>query len=105
MFRDFLYAYRQLKKSPLTTGVLIVALALGIGANASTFSSVNSIILHPFPYPNLDRIVTVWETIPKLRLEQAGVAPANFADFKAQNRSFDELAAYRPWNVNIIRAD
>ena len=105
MFRDFLYAYRQLKKSPVTTGVLMLALALGIGANASMFSSINSIILHPFPYPNLDRIMTVWETIPKLRLEQAGLAPANFADFKTQNRSFDELAAYRPWNVNIIRAD
>ena len=105
MFRDFLYAYRQLKKSPVATGVLMLALALGIGANASMFSSINSIILHPFPYPNLDRIMTVWETIPRLRLEQAGVAPANFADFKTQNRSFDELAAYRPWNVNIIRAD
>jgi hypothetical protein len=62
MFRDLLYAYRQLRKSPVTTGVLILALALGIGANASMFTSINSIILDPFPYPNLDRIMTVWET-------------------------------------------
>jgi hypothetical protein len=67
MFRDFVYAYRLLKKSPLSTAVIVLALALGIGANTSMFVSVNSILLRPFPYPQLNRIVTVWvREIPKI---------------------------------------
>src|SRR5215472_17259930 len=57
MLRDFLFAYRLLKKSPISTAVIIIALPLGIGANASTFIGVNAILLHPFAYPHLDRIV------------------------------------------------
>jgi putative ABC transport system permease protein len=105
MFRDFLCASRQLRKSPLIAGVLILTLALGIGANASMFAAVNSILLHPFPYPNVDRVMTLWETIPKSRLERAGVAPGNFMDFQEQNRSFETLAAFQRWKINIIGAD
>jgi putative ABC transport system permease protein len=60
---------------------------------------------NPFSYPNLDRIMTVWETLPRLRLERGGVSAPNFADFQAQNQSFEQLAAYRPWPVNITSAD
>jgi putative ABC transport system permease protein len=102
MFRDFQYACRLLRKTPISTAVIVLALALGIGANASMFTGVESLILRPFPYPNLDRIMTVWDTIPKLRLERAGVAAADFADFRIQNRSFEQFAAYRPWAVNIL---
>jgi putative ABC transport system permease protein len=102
MFRDFLHASRLLRKTPVSTAVIVLALALGIGANASTFTAVESLILRPFTYPNLDRIMTVWETIPKVRLERAGVTPADFADFRIQNRSFEQFAAYRPWAVNIL---
>src|SRR5690348_360223 len=105
MLRDFLYAYRLLKKSPLSTAVIVLALALGIGANTSMFVSVNSILLRPFPYPRLNRIVTVWETMPRLRLDRAGLTPANFADFQARNRSFERLSAYQPWTVNVLGAD
>jgi putative ABC transport system permease protein len=105
MLRDFLYAYRLLKKSPLSTAVIVLALALGIGANTSMFVSVNSILLRPFPYPRLNRIVTVWETMPRLRLERAGLTPANFSDFQARNRSFERLSAYQSWTVNILGAD
>jgi len=63
MLRDFVYAYRLLRKSPVSTAVIVLALALGIGANASMFSAVDSILLRPYDYPNLDRIMTVWETI------------------------------------------
>jgi putative ABC transport system permease protein len=105
MLRDFRYAYRVLRKSPLATVVMIVALALGIGANAGSFVSIDTILLHPFPYPNLDRIMTVWETLPKLGIERGGFAAANFTDLQEQNRSFAQLAAYRPWTVNITSAD
>src|SRR6266436_7833290 len=105
MLRDFVYAYRVLRKSPVSTAVIILALALGIGANASSFIGVNAILLHPFTYPNLDRIMTVWETLPRLRLERAGSSPANFSDLQTQSHTFQQLGAYRRWPVNITGAD
>jgi putative ABC transport system permease protein len=104
MFRDVIYAYRLLKKSPVSSAVIVVALALGIGANISMFTAVNSILLRPFSYPNLERIMTVRGTIPKLRFDRGGVAAADFLDFQ-QNRSFERLAAYRLWSVNILGGD
>jgi len=71
MLRDFVYADRLLRKSPGVTAVIILALALGTGANTSTYVSVKAILLHPFRHSNLDRIMTVWETPPKLNLVQA----------------------------------
>jgi hypothetical protein len=47
------------------TAVTILALALGIGANIGSFIAVNAIVLHPFPHPDLERILTVWATQPK----------------------------------------
>src|SRR5579884_2196405 len=105
MWRDFVYAYRILRKSPIATAVTILALALGIGANTGSFVAIDAILLHPFPYPQLDRIVTLWGTQPKTGLNRAGVTAGDFADWKRQNQSFETLAAYQPWNVNLTGKD
>jgi putative ABC transport system permease protein len=105
MLRDLVHACRLLRKSPLSTAMIILALALGISVNVTIFTAADAVILRPFVYPNLDRIMTVWETIPKLRLERAGVTPADFADFQIQSRSFELIAAYRRWSVNILGGD
>lgn len=101
---DLRYALRALRKSPGATAVAALALALGIGVNTSSFAWVNALVLHPFPYPNLERIVTVWETVPKLGAEKDLVAPANFFDWKEQDHSFERLALYRPWDANLTGA-
>ena len=101
---DLRFALRGWKKSPVTTAVLILALALGIGVNASSFVTVNAIILHPLPYPKLDRIVTVWEAPTGQSADREPVAPANFFDLREQSRSFEALAAYRPWDANLTGA-
>jgi putative ABC transport system permease protein len=98
---DFRYAVRALRKSPGATAVTVLALVLGIGVNTSSFAWVNTLVLHPFAYPNLERIVTVWETVPKLGAERDLVAPANFLDWKEQDHSFERLALYRPWDANL----
>jgi putative ABC transport system permease protein len=98
---DFRYALRALRKAPGTTAVAALALALGIGVNTSSFIWVSALVLHPLPYAGLDRIVTVWETVPKLRAGRDKVAPANFLDWRQENRAFEQMAAYQPWDANL----
>jgi putative ABC transport system permease protein len=105
MLRDFRQACRRLRKSPVAAIVAILALALGIGANVSCFTAVNAVLLRPFAYPNLERIVTVWERVPKVRSDFEGIAPANFLDWRDQANSFEEFAAYRRWNANLTGSD
>ncbi|MDQ2774157.1 MAG: ABC transporter permease [Acidobacteriota bacterium] len=100
LFGDVRFAFRILLKSPVATGVAILALALGIGVNASSFIPISALILHPFPYKNLDRIVTVSETLPKQHVLDL-LAPADFFDLKRQAYSFEKLAFYRSSGVNL----
>jgi predicted permease len=101
LLRDLRYAARVLFKTPATTAIAVLALALGIGVNASSFISINSLVLHPLPYPRLGRIVGLWETLPELRTEPEPLAPANFFDLKQQSSSFEKIAAYRQWEVTL----
>jgi putative ABC transport system permease protein len=94
-FRDLQYAARTLLKARSAAGIAILALALGLGVNVSAFIAVNGIILHPLPFPNLDRVVTIWENNPKVRLDRTASAAANFLDLQTQARSFQYLAACR----------
>ena len=64
--QDIRYGLRQLKRNPGFTAVAVLTLALGIGANTAVFSGVNAMLLRSFPFPNLERVVAVRETAPKL---------------------------------------
>jgi putative ABC transport system permease protein len=99
--RDFRYGLRILLKSPGVTAVALLALALGIGVNTSSFVWVSALVLHPLAYPDQSRIMTLWEAIPKVRAEHEAIAPANFLDWKEQSGSFERLAAYRPWDATL----
>jgi putative ABC transport system permease protein len=101
LLQDIRFGLRMLAKSPGITAVAVVAMALGIGANTSIFTTVNALLLHPFPFEHLERIVAVWETAPKQNEGHAAVAPADFRDFREQSHSFDELAAGHGWEVNL----
>lgn len=98
--RDLRYAVRLSLKSPMTALVSILALALGIGVNAGSFILIDSMILHPLPYPRLERIMTVWEKA-KFGTDREALSPGDFVDLQTQTKSFEKLAAYRSWDVNL----
>ena len=102
--QDLKYGLRMLAKDPGFTAVAVIALALGIGANTAVFSSVNAMLLHPFAFKHLDRIVAVRETVPKQNENHIKAAPANFRDWKEQSKGFDMLAAGHGWDVNLTGA-
>ena len=94
---DLRYAVRQLWKSPGFTLIAILTLALGIGANTAIFSVVNAVLLKPLPFPQPQQLVA-WGSIENRPLGETGfgsVSYPDFFDFRAQNKSFKNLAVYR----------
>src|ERR1700684_4394344 len=94
---DVRLAFRGFRKSPAVAAVIVLALALGIGVNSTCFVYVSGLLLHPFPYPQLDRIMTIWESPANQPGDRAAVAPADFLDAKDRSTSFAALSALRPW--------
>ena len=96
---DLRYAIRMLIKSPAFSVIAIVALALGIGANTAIFSVVEAVLLRPLPYPEPDKLILLRE---KMQLFDSGsVSYPNYLDWRAMQRSFTDLALYRPDSMNL----
>ena len=95
IFQDIRYALRQLRKNPGFAAVAVITLALGIGANTAIFSVVNAVLLRPLPYKDDGRLVVV------LHNGRNPVAPANFADWQSQSRSFESMGAAESWSPNL----
>src|SRR5690348_4392516 len=94
LIQDVRYAVRTLARNPAFAAIAVIALGLGIGANTAIFSVVNSILLRPLPFKDPDRLMMIWEkNIPRNR-DRNVVSPANFLDWREQNQSFEQIAAY-----------
>src|SRR6058998_2543708 len=106
---DLKFAFRQLLKNPGFTAVAVFTLALGIGANTAIFSIINAVLLRPLPYPEPDRLVTLWERSPQRGIEQERVSGPNYLDWREQNTVLSELAASPGWdgveNFNLVLRD
>jgi putative ABC transport system permease protein len=89
---DCRFGLRQLRKNPGFTAVVVLILALGIGASTAIFSLVDAVLLRALPYPNPEKIVRVWEQAPDGH--PMNLSDPNFDDFLAQNNTFSSLAAY-----------
>ena len=102
---DIRYAIRNLIKRPAFTLIAAITLALGIGANTAIFSSVYALLLKPLPFPELDRVVAVWDSYPSRGVTRNEVSMANYLDWRAQNQSFEQLALYSWWSANLTAVD
>jgi putative ABC transport system permease protein len=100
---DLRYAVRQLWSAPTFTLVAVLTLALGIGANTAVFSLVNGVLLRPLPYRDPGRLTIVWEKNDDGTPENVGYA--TYVEWRAQNRSFEELALYSSWQPILQTGD
>jgi putative ABC transport system permease protein len=93
LLQDVRYAVRMLMKKPGFTAIAIITLALGVGANTAIFSVVNAVLLEPLPYGEPDRLVWV--------SHEDTFTPADFLDYRDQNQTFEQIAAFIGWGVNL----
>jgi predicted permease len=93
LVRDLRYALRTLARNPGFTLAAMLALALGIGANTAVFSVVNSVLLHPLPFAEPDRLVMIFNSRPAVGITTGPASMADILDWKARSRSFQTMAA------------
>ncbi len=104
MYNDLRFAIRMLLRSPGFTVVVVITLALGIGANTAIFSIVHAVLLRPLPYPDPDRLVMVLDSKPP-QLPEFAVATGNYWYWQKHNSVFEGLAAYNSTSYNLAMAD
>src|SRR3954452_19320121 len=92
LLQDFRYAVRTFRKSSGLTLVIVLSLAIGIGANTAIFSVVNALLLEPLPYPDPSRLAVLWLRSPGINIPQDWPSPGQYIDVKSENRSFDEMS-------------
>ena len=94
------YTVRSLLKVPGFSAVVVLTLALEIGANAAMFSALQAVLLNPLPFHDPDRIVVLGEYATSI--DTQFVSPITYDDWKIRNEAFSDLAAFRYWGtVNL----
>ena len=102
LIRNLGYSLRRLRKNPGLTLVVLLTLALGIGAVTAIFTVDYAVMLAPYPYPQGNQLVIVWA---KSNGDRDGVAPGEFLDWRQQSTSFQGLNAYSQGAFNISTQD
>jgi putative ABC transport system permease protein len=99
--QDVRFGLRTLVRQPGLSAAAVLTLALGIGALSSLAAVVKSVLLEPLVYPGSSELVEVWEARPRMGRVRGHVSPADFIDWRAQNRSFQSMAAYFQKQINV----
>ncbi|HKW61493.1 MAG TPA: ABC transporter permease [Candidatus Acidoferrum sp.] len=92
--KNFRWALRFVRKSPSFSIVVILTLALGIGANSAVFSAIDAILLRPLPFPNGDQMMFLYQYNPKVKTPQTQLAPVRLEEWNRMNSTFQGIAGY-----------
>ena len=103
--RDLRYAVRVLARTPGLSAAAILTIALGVGLTTHTFSIVYGSGVKGIPYPRADRLVALNQAVPVDGINGRDVPLHDFADWRAQQKSFDDLAAAEMATVNLADDD
>src|SRR5437764_11521598 len=99
LWQDLRYGARMLLKSPSVSIVVILALALGIGANTAIFSVINSVLFRPLPYDQADRLLFLNERSKVM--DKMSISYPNFTDWRNQNHVFEKIGVYNRNSYNL----
>jgi predicted permease len=102
MFHDIRYALRMLLKKRGFTLVVVLTLAIGIGANAAIFSVVKGVLLNPLPFPEAEQLVTFHQSKPNF--ETGAIPYLNFVDLQRDSQTFSSMAISRSAGFTLIGA-
>src|SRR5215467_11005896 len=94
LLQDVRYAFRMLRRSPGLTAVILIMLAVGIGANASVFTIFEAILLRPLAFEKPEQLVHLWATRTDGAFQQFEFSYPNYLDLKTQAKSFSNMGGY-----------
>jgi putative ABC transport system permease protein len=104
MGHDFWFALRRVRLRPLHSAVIVLTLALGIGASLAVFSVVDAVLLRPLPYDDPARLIRITQTIPSPGLPELPFSDVGFRQL-TRARSLASVAAYDTRDANLIGTD
>ncbi len=105
MIQDLKYAARGLRRAPGFSAVIIVTLALAIGATTTIYSVVNGVLLRPLPFPDQDRLVMLWQRAPGVGVTEDWFSAAQYFDIRAGAASLEHVAVTYGQEVTLTGDD
>ncbi|HVR99432.1 MAG TPA: ABC transporter permease [Thermoanaerobaculia bacterium] len=104
MLREFRIGFRRLMKDKVFSGIALVTLGLGIGANSAIFTVMDWVLLRPLPYTDSDRLVMLYQTHPTT-FENTPAAFPNIMDWRSENKVFEDVAAFQAEHFSLTGVD
>src|ERR1044072_8439156 len=105
LWQDLRYGYRMLWKNPGVTLVVVVTVALGIGANAAIFSVVDAVLLRPLPFPQPEQLVLLRDDLTGRQMENVGMSVPELKDLQQSADVFAEVGGVWPVDANLTGSD
>jgi putative ABC transport system permease protein len=104
LFQDLRFAFRQIRRRPGFSALVLATMAVAIGSTVAIFSVLEGILLRPLPYPESDRLLALWNTPPGERWYQPFTAPDYF-DVREQSRTLEEVGVASLGSFNLSGVD